>query len=114
MSDTVRTGASRFPSAAALLAGQIAYQVRLLLSSGRAVAVGVGLPVILMVASKGSAKDSHPNVAGYAVFGLTHHRLDHLRRAPGRRAGSGRPQALAGHPAAAMVLLPGQPSPPPR
>ena len=45
--------------------------MRLLLSSGRTIAVGIGLPVILMIASKGSAKDSHPNVAGYTVFGLT-------------------------------------------
>ncbi len=63
--------ARRLPSPAALLAGQLGYQARLLLSSGRAVAVGIGLPVILMLASKGNARGSHPNVAGYAVFGLT-------------------------------------------
>jgi ABC-2 type transport system permease protein len=62
---------ARLPSPAVLLARQIGYQARLLASSGRAVAVGVGLPVILMLASKGSARGSHPNVAGYAVFGLT-------------------------------------------
>jgi ABC-2 type transport system permease protein len=67
----VPTGTTRQRSPALLLATQIGYQVRLLASSGRAVAVGVGLPVILMLASKGSAKDSHPNVAGWAVFGLT-------------------------------------------
>jgi ABC-2 type transport system permease protein len=61
----------RLPSPAVLLAAQVGYQMRLLLSSGRAIAVGVGLPVILMLASKGSAKDSHPDVAGYTVFGLT-------------------------------------------
>ncbi|MDA8316091.1 MAG: ABC transporter permease [Actinomycetota bacterium] len=61
--------AVRLPSAGKLLITQIRYQVRLLLSSGRAIAVGVGLPVILVVASKG--KGTHPNVAGYAVFGLT-------------------------------------------
>jgi ABC-2 type transport system permease protein len=69
--NTLRGGPARLPSPVALLAGQIGYQARLLASSGRAIAVGVGLPVILMLASKGSAKDSHPNVAGYAVFGLT-------------------------------------------
>jgi ABC-2 type transport system permease protein len=62
---------SRLPSPALLLAAQVGYQIRLLLSSGRAVAVGIGLPVILLVASKGSARGSHPNVAGYTVFGLT-------------------------------------------
>ena len=63
------TKAVRLPSAGRLLVAQIRYQVRLLISSGRAIAVGVGLPVILLVASKG--KDTRPDVAGYAVFGLT-------------------------------------------
>ena len=62
---------ARLPSPALLLASQASYQIRLLLASGRAVAVGIGLPVILLVASKGSARGSHPNVAGYTVFGLT-------------------------------------------
>ena len=61
--------AVRLPIAGRLLVAQIGYQVRLLISSGRAIAVGVGLPVILLVASKG--KDTRPDVAGYAVFGLT-------------------------------------------
>jgi ABC-2 type transport system permease protein len=60
---------SRLPNAGALLIAQIRYQARLLLSSGRALAVGVGLPVILLIASKGKA--GHPNVTGYAVFGVT-------------------------------------------
>jgi ABC-2 type transport system permease protein len=64
-------GKARLPSPAVMLAAQVGYEARLLASSGRAIAVGIGLPVILMLASKGSAKDSHPNVAGYAVFGLT-------------------------------------------
>jgi ABC-2 type transport system permease protein len=67
----VRAGTARLPGPARLLGTQVGYQIRLLLFSGRAVAVGIGLPVILMLASKGSAKDSHPNVAGWAVFGLT-------------------------------------------
>jgi ABC-2 type transport system permease protein len=71
MTDIARGRAGRLPAPATLLAGQLGYQARLLLSSGRAVAVGIGLPVILMLASKGNAKGSHPNVAGYTVFGLT-------------------------------------------
>ena len=67
--DATGTKAVRLPGAAKLLIAQIGYQVRLLISSGRAIAVGVGLPVILLVASKG--KDTRPDVAGYAVFGLT-------------------------------------------
>lgn len=67
--DATGTKAVRLPGAAKLLITQIRYQVRLLVSSGRAIAVGVGLPVILLVASKG--KDTRPDVAGYAVFGLT-------------------------------------------
>ncbi len=67
--DTTGTKTGRLPSEGKLLVTQIRYQVRLLLSSGRAIAVGVGLPVILLVASKG--KDTRPDVAGYAVFGLT-------------------------------------------
>ncbi len=63
------TKAVRLPGAGKLLLAQIRYQVRLLISSGRAIAVGAGLPVILLVASKG--KDTRPDVAGYAVFGLT-------------------------------------------
>ena len=67
--DAAGTKAVRLPGAGKLLIAQIGYQVRLLISSGRAIAVGVGLPVILLVASKG--KDTRPDVAGYAVFGLT-------------------------------------------
>lgn len=67
----MRSGAARLPGTAMLFAGQAGYQIRLLVFNGRAVAVGIGLPVILMLASKGSARDSHPNVAGWAVFGLT-------------------------------------------
>jgi ABC-2 type transport system permease protein len=40
-------------------------------ASGRGIVVGLGLPVILLVAAKGNASHSHPNVAGYAIFGLT-------------------------------------------
>ena len=61
--------ASPHPSAARLLGTQIRYQAKLLLSSPRGLVIGVGLPIILLVASKGKA--AHPDVAGYAVFGLT-------------------------------------------
>ena len=61
--------AARLPNPARLLAAQIGYQIRQLLANGRTLAIGIGLPVILLIASKG--KGSPPNVAGYAAFGLT-------------------------------------------
>lgn len=63
------SAAARLPSPARLLLTQIGYQIRQLLSNGRTLAIGIGLPVILLVASKG--KSSTPDVAGYAAFGLT-------------------------------------------
>lgn len=60
---------ARLPNPARLLAAQIGYQIRQLLANGRTLAIGIGLPVILLIASKG--KGSPPNVAGYAAFGLT-------------------------------------------
>jgi ABC-2 type transport system permease protein len=63
------TKLSRLPGVGVLLVAQVRYQARLILASGRALAVGFGLPVILLVASHG--KGTHPNVAGYTVFGLT-------------------------------------------
>lgn len=71
MTDNASTGAvaARLPSPARLLAAQIRYQVRQLLANGRTAAIGIGLPVILLIASKG--KGSAPDVAGYAAFGLT-------------------------------------------
>lgn len=69
MTDTAPSKPTPLPSAARLFLAQIRYQIRLLLSSPRTLVVGVGLPVILLVASKG--KNTSPNVAGYAVFGLT-------------------------------------------
>jgi ABC-2 type transport system permease protein len=62
-----RAGSPRLPNPAVLLVAQIRYQIRLLLSSGRAVVVGFGLPVILLVAT---GRD-HPDVSGFATFGLT-------------------------------------------
>jgi ABC-2 type transport system permease protein len=59
------------PGAGRLLATQISYQARLL-ASGRAITIGVGLPVILLFASQGTHRHADAaGIAGYAVFGLT-------------------------------------------
>jgi ABC-2 type transport system permease protein len=62
------------PSIPGVLAAQIVYQARLL-ASGRAIIIGVGLPVLLLVASHGrttaTAAAGVVQVAGYAAFGLT-------------------------------------------
>jgi ABC-2 type transport system permease protein len=71
MTETPITAARRLPSGASLLMAQIRYQSRLLLSSGRGLAIGIGLPVILLVASNANSQHTHPNVGGYAIFGLT-------------------------------------------
>src|SRR5262249_27186906 len=66
-----RATGTRLPNAGTLLLAQIRYQARLL-ASGRAIVIGVGLPVILLIAS--GSKHDHPGpaaVAAYAVFGLT-------------------------------------------
>jgi ABC-2 type transport system permease protein len=63
--------AGRMPGAGRLLATQISYQARLL-ASGRAITIGVGLPVILLFASHGThGHAGAAGIAGYAVFGLT-------------------------------------------
>ncbi|HEY0716036.1 MAG TPA: ABC transporter permease [Streptosporangiaceae bacterium] len=66
--------APRLPRAGHLLAGQIGYQARLL-ASGRAVTIGIGLPVILLIASHGSngsnGRTGAAGFAGWAAFGLT-------------------------------------------
>ena len=67
--DASTTDTVRLPAAGMLLLAQIRHQIRLLLANPRALVIGVGLPVILLVASKGKA--AHPDVAGYAAFGLT-------------------------------------------
>jgi len=71
MTDTNSAHLSRMPSVVRLLAAQVVYQARLL-AGGRAVTLGVIFPVILLIASHG--KGSHtaaPDVAQYAVFGLS-------------------------------------------
>ena len=59
------------PGVGRLLATQISYQARLL-ASGRAITIGVGLPVILLIASHGThGHTGAAGIAGYAAFGLT-------------------------------------------
>ena len=60
------------PTVGRLLAAQISYQARLL-ASGRAITIGVGLPVILLIASHGGRArfTDATDMAGYAAFGLT-------------------------------------------
>jgi ABC-2 type transport system permease protein len=68
---TARAVTPRMPSARRLLAAQIGYQARLL-ASGRAITIGVGLPVILLIASHGThTQTGAADLAGYAAFGLT-------------------------------------------
>jgi ABC-2 type transport system permease protein len=62
----------RLPRPGRLLAGQIRYQLGLLLATPSPLIIGIGFPVILLVAA--NAKHSAlavPDIAGYAVFGLT-------------------------------------------
>jgi ABC-2 type transport system permease protein len=71
MTAPARATAGRMPGAGRLLATQISYQARLL-ASGRAITIGVGLPVILLFASQGTHRHAGvAGIAGYAVFGLT-------------------------------------------
>src|SRR5580693_192557 len=71
MIDTPGAATPRLPSAGRLLTAQIGYQARLL-ASGRAVTIGIGLPVILLIASHSSnGRTGAAGFAGWAVFGLT-------------------------------------------
>jgi ABC-2 type transport system permease protein len=71
MTGTTGAVTPRMPGVGRLLAAQIGYQARLL-ASGRAVIIGVGLPVILLIASHGNhTHTSAADIAGYAAFGLT-------------------------------------------
>jgi ABC-2 type transport system permease protein len=65
------TDTHRLPGIPGLLVAQIAYQARLLLSNGRAVLVGIGLPVILLITSTTHGHASPLSVASYATFGIT-------------------------------------------
>ena len=71
MTDTIRPAEQRMPSIGRLLAAQIGYQARLL-ASGRAITIGIGFPIILLIASHQShTQTTDADVARYAVFGLT-------------------------------------------
>ena len=71
MTGSAGAAAGRMPGGGRLLATQISYQARLL-ASGRAITIGVGLPVILLFASHGTHRQAGAaGIAGYAVFGLT-------------------------------------------
>jgi ABC-2 type transport system permease protein len=71
MTATTRPAPPRMPSIGRVLAAQIGYQARLL-ASGRAVTIGIGLPIILLIASHQShTHTTDADVAQYAVFGLT-------------------------------------------
>jgi ABC-2 type transport system permease protein len=71
VTDTARADTSRMPSVGRLLAAQISYQARLL-ASGRAITIGIGFPIILLIASHQShTQTTDADVAQYAVFGLT-------------------------------------------
>jgi ABC-2 type transport system permease protein len=68
---TVTTAPPRLPGAGRLLAAQIGYQARLR-AGGRAVTIGIGLPVILLIASHGNnGRTGAAGFAGWAAFGLT-------------------------------------------
>jgi ABC-2 type transport system permease protein len=71
MTDTNPTTSSTMPSVGRLLVTQISYQARLL-ASGRAITIGVILPVILLISSHVKhSQITAADVAQYAVFGLT-------------------------------------------
>jgi ABC-2 type transport system permease protein len=74
MTDAARALTPRMPNIGRMLASQITYQARLL-AGGRAIIIGIGLPVLLLIASHGSHTATNAagiaEVAGYATFGLT-------------------------------------------
>jgi ABC-2 type transport system permease protein len=69
--DTAHGGREQMPSLGRLLAAQVSYQARLL-AGGRTITIGIGLPVILLIASHGNhTHTTNAAIAGYAAFGLT-------------------------------------------
>jgi ABC-2 type transport system permease protein len=71
VTDTPRLVPAQMPSIGRLLAAQVGYQARLL-ASGRAITIGIGFPIILLIASHQShTQTTDADVAQYAVFGLT-------------------------------------------
>jgi ABC-2 type transport system permease protein len=62
----------RLPGSGRLLAGQVGYQLRLLLRSPRALGAGVAIPALLLVLSgPGQAGVPAAHLAGLAVLGVT-------------------------------------------
>lgn len=71
MTGVARATVGPMPSVGRLLTAQIGYQARLL-ASGRTITIGVGLPVILLIASHGRHTNTDAaDIAGYAALGLT-------------------------------------------
>jgi ABC-2 type transport system permease protein len=71
MSDATAATRPTLPAVGPLLLTQIRYQTRLLLANGRAVVIGIGLPILLLISSTRHSHASASDVAGRAVFGLT-------------------------------------------
>jgi len=64
---------SRMPRITRVFAAQVVYQSRLL-AGGRSIIIGIGLPVLLLIAAHGQATTKAAGIAeiaGYATFGLT-------------------------------------------
>jgi ABC-2 type transport system permease protein len=70
MTSITKADPVRMPSVGQLLAAQVSYQARLL-ASGRTIIIGVGLPVIMLLASNGNHSTDVTDTAGFAAFGLT-------------------------------------------
>jgi ABC-2 type transport system permease protein len=71
MNDISCRAQPRMPGIGRLLAAQTSYEARLL-ASGRAVIIGIGLPILLLISSHQShTQTTDADVARYAVFGLT-------------------------------------------
>jgi len=72
MTDTRRAIAAPMPGAGRLLAAQVGYQARLL-ASGRAITIGIVLPVLLLISAhaRHTGTTTSAGAATYAVFGLT-------------------------------------------
>lgn len=63
----------RLPAIPTLIAGQIRYQLRLLMAAPGALIIGIGLPVILLVAAQArhSGQAELVSLASFTIFGLT-------------------------------------------
>jgi ABC-2 type transport system permease protein len=70
---TGSTTRPRLPAIPVLIGGQIRYQLRLLLATPGALIIGIGLPVILLVAAQArhSGQAELAALAGFTIFGLT-------------------------------------------